>query len=61
MERWQAQDQEWRGVDHGENDGDHGVLSLSNFSRANIVVSYWRRKMARICHLLLCIRQFLEE
>lgn len=20
MERWQAQDQEWRGVDHGEND-----------------------------------------
>ena len=26
--------------------GDHGVLSLSNVGRANIVVSYWRRRKA---------------
>ena len=28
--------------------GDHGVLSLSNVGRANIVVSYWRRRKAKI-------------
>ena len=38
---------------------DHGVLSLSNVGSANIVVSYWRRRMARICHLLY-IKHFLE-
>ena len=38
--------------------GDHGVLLLSNVGRANIVVSYWRWRMARICHLLY-IKQFL--
>ena len=32
--------------------GDHGVLSLSNVGRANIVVSYWRWRMAGTCHVL---------
>ena len=27
--------------------GDHGVLSLSNVGRANIVVSYWRWRKAK--------------
>ena len=40
--------------------GDHGVLSLSNVRRANIVVSYWRWRKAKICHLLY-IKLFLEE
>ena len=32
--------------------GDHGVFWHSNVGSANIVVSYWRRRMVRTCHML---------
>ena len=37
--------------------GDHGVLSFPNVGRPNILVSYWRRRLVRVCHVLY-IRYF---